>query len=87
MEELKAEMNEIAAELKRIGGDAPAANGGGSRQRRLPEDLRLRIIEVRSQLFTRGYFDPVLARFDTATVAQASNAEVAEELEKVAAAL
>ena len=75
-----------AADVDRFGNHAPRCPGG-SRQRRLPEDLRLRIIEVRSQLFTRGYFDPVLARFDTATVAQASNAEVAEELEKVAAVL
>jgi hypothetical protein len=74
MEELKAAMAEIAAELKRIPGP-------------VSEQLRLRFIEVRSQLFTRGYFDPILARFDSATVAKASNAEIAEELEKVAGAL
>ena len=54
MEELKAAMAEIAAELKRLSGP-------------VSEELRLRFIEVRSQLFTRGYFDPVLARFDSAT--------------------
>ena len=74
MEELKSALAEIAAELKRTIGP-------------VSEDLRLRFIEVRSQLFTRGYFDPILARFDSATVAKASNAEIAEELEKVAAAL
>lgn len=74
MEELKAALAEIAAELKRLGGP-------------VSEELRLRFIEVRSQLFTRGYFDPILARFDSATVAKASNAEIAEELEKVAGAL
>ena len=74
MEELKAALTEIAADLKRL----PGA---------LPEALRLRVIEVRSQLFTRGYFDPILGRFDTATVARASNGEIAEELEKVAASL
>jgi hypothetical protein len=74
MEELKTAMAEIAAELKRISGP-------------VSEDLRLRFIEVRSQLFTRGYFDPILARFDSATVATATNAEIAEELEKVASAL
>lgn len=74
MEELKAALTQVAAELKRISGP-------------VPEDLRLRFIEVRSQLFTRGYFDPVLARFDSATVAKASNAEIAEELEKLVSAL
>ena len=73
MEELKDAMREIAADLKRIPGP-------------LPEALRLRFIEIRSQLFTRGFFDPVLARFDSATVPRASNAEIAEELEKLAAA-
>jgi hypothetical protein len=73
MEELKAAMTEIAAELKRL----PGA---------IPEELRLRLIEVRSQLFTRGYFDPILARFDGTTVPRASNAEIAEELGKLAAA-
>jgi hypothetical protein len=74
MEELKAALAEIATELKRISGP-------------VSEDLRLRFIEVRSQLFTRGYFDPILARFDSATVAKATNAEIAEELEKVVSAL
>ena len=74
MEELKAALAQVAAELKRINGP-------------VPEDLRLRFIEARSQLFTRGYFDPVLARFDSATVAKASNAEIAEELEKLVSAL
>jgi len=73
MEELKAAMLEIASELKRIPGP-------------IPENLRLRFIEVRSQLFTRGFFDPLLARFDGATVARASNEEIAAELEKLAAA-
>ena len=72
MEEMKEAMLEIAAELKRIPGP-------------IPENLRLRFIEVRSQLFTRGFFDPILARFDGATMTHASNEEIAEELEKLAA--
>ena len=72
MEELKGAMLEIASELKRIPGP-------------VPEELRLRFIEVRSELFTRGIFDPILARFDSATVTRASNGEIAEELEKLAA--
>jgi len=51
------------------------------------EDLRVRFIAVRTALYERGVFDPVLARFDTATVAKASTAEVAEHLEATAAAL
>jgi hypothetical protein len=73
MEELKEAMLGIASELKRL----PGA---------IPEELRLRFIEVRSQLFTRGIFDPLLARFDSATVTRASNEEIAAELEKLAAA-
>ncbi|HEX8154720.1 MAG TPA: hypothetical protein VF698_16430, partial [Thermoanaerobaculia bacterium] len=60
---------------------------GGSRQRGLPEDLRLRFIGVRSSLFQRGIYDPVLVRFDTASAPQAATSEVAEQLAKVAEGL
>jgi hypothetical protein len=83
MDELKNTALAIAAKLRAAGGDAPANTGGGSRQRNLPEELRLQFIEVRSQLFTRGIYDPVLVRFDTATGQQASNGEIAEALERV----
>lgn len=53
----------------------------------IPKDLRARFIMVRAALFQRGIFDPVLVRFDSATVAQASPAEVADQLTRVAAAL
>ena len=53
----------------------------------LPRELRSRFIAVRAALFQRGVFDPVLARLDSGTVAQASPAELAEELAKVAAGL
>jgi hypothetical protein len=42
---------------------------------------------VRAALFQRGIYDPILVRFDTATVPKASVDEVAEELEKVAMSL
>lgn len=83
MDELKNAALEIAAQLKATAGDPPAANGGGSLHRKLPEALRLQFIEVRSQLFTRGIYDPVLVRFDTATAPQATNVEIAEQLEKL----
>ena len=50
----------------------------------LPEDLRKRFIAIRAELFERGVFDPVLARFDTVTVPRASTAEIAEELKLLA---
>ena len=53
----------------------------------LPEDLRKRFIDVRAVLFQRGIFDPVLARFDSATVPKASAQEVGQELAKVAESL
>ena len=53
----------------------------------LTTDLRARFIRVRAALFQRGIFDPVLARFDSATVAQVGPAEAGEQLAKVAAAL
>lgn len=83
MEELKAAALAVAKELRDHDDAAPPQAGGGSRQRRLPEELRLRFIEIRSQLYTRGIFDPVLIRFDTASAPQASNAEIAEEIEKL----
>lgn len=86
-----SELRDLAAEVALQLQAAPAADapnsGGGSMQRGLPEDLRLRFIEVRKALFQRGMFDPVLIRFDTATGTQASTAEIAEQLKAVAAAL
>ena len=50
-------------------------------------DLRARFINVRTVLFQRGYYDPVLVRFDSATVARATNREVGDRLAEVAAGL
>ncbi|HYR28467.1 MAG TPA: hypothetical protein VEU30_08375 [Thermoanaerobaculia bacterium] len=88
LEELKTQAAAVAAELRSAGSaGAPAASGGGSRHRGLPEELRNRFIDVRAALFQRGIFDPVLVRFDTASVTQASTAAIAEQLETVAGAL
>jgi hypothetical protein len=75
IEELKAAAAAVAQELQ-TAGDAPITGG-----------LRDRFITVRAELFQRGVYDPVLVRFDSATVAQASTREVAEELAKVAETL
>lgn len=51
----------------------------------LPPELRRRFIALRTALFQRGIYDPVLVRFDSFTAPRASIAEVAEQLEKMAA--
>ncbi len=49
--------------------------------------LRERFVEVRSALFQRGVFDPVLVRFDSATAPRATKDEIAAQLAAVAQAL
>jgi hypothetical protein len=85
-DQLKQLAASVAEELKTAGGP-PATSGGGSRQRGLSEDLRLRFIDVRAALFQRGIYDPVLVRFDTASVTQAPTSDIAEQLATIAAAL
>jgi len=53
----------------------------------IPADVRARFIAVRTALFQRGVFDPVLVRFDSATAPRATNGEIAAELAKIAEAL
>ena len=49
--------------------------------------LRKRFIDVRSVLFQRGIYDPVLVRFDSATAPRATPEEIATQLESVAQSL
>lgn len=86
---LRSEARAVAAELRTAAAPAQAieASGGGSKHRGLPETLRRRFIDVRTALHNRGLYDPLLIRFDSATVAQASNAEIAERLDAVAASI
>lgn len=53
----------------------------------LPADVRTSFIHVRTALFQRGIYDPVLVRFDSATAPKATTREVAEQLAEVAASL
>jgi len=53
----------------------------------LTPELRARFMAVRSALFQRGVYDPVLVRFDSATVPQITPAEAAAQLAKVADSL
>ena len=50
-------------------------------------DVRARFIAVRTALFQRGVFDPVLVRYDSATAPRATNGEIAAELAKIAESL
>src|SRR5687767_14604748 len=86
-DQIRSLATEVAAELKTVNESSEklSGSGGGSRHRGLPEPLRTRFIAVRTELFRRGLYDPVLVRFDTATVAQAPVADVAERLEQIAA--
>ena len=84
--ELKAAASAVAEAMSTFT-QAPAANGGGSRQRGLPEELRKRFIDVRSTLYQRGIYDPVLVRFDTASATQASTADIATQLATIAEGL
>jgi hypothetical protein len=86
-EALKQEALAVAAALQAASSQPISNTGGGSRHRGLPEDVRQRFIDIRAALFARGIYDPLLVRFDTATVAQAPTAKIAEQLATVAAAL
>ena len=50
-------------------------------------ELRKRFITARTELFRRGLYDPVLVRFDSATVPQAALAETAAQLRAIAESL
>ena len=78
IEDLKAAAANIASELRET-------NAASNRD--LPKGLRARFVAVRAELFTRGIFDPVLVRFDSATVPQASPQEIADELNLLASNL
>ena len=71
----------IADEIRALAQEMTAAGENLSPQ------LRARFIAMRTALFERGIYDPVLARFDSATVARASVAEVAAQLAAVATSL
>ena len=71
MDDIQTRAGAIAQELK---------SGGES----ISADLRKRFVDLRAELFLRGVYDPVLARFDSATAPRATVQEIAEELEKIA---
>jgi hypothetical protein len=91
LDQLKQLAMTVAQELAHAAGGTPdqpiAGTGGGSIHRNLPDELREGFINVRAALFQRGIYDPVLVRFDTATVTQASVQELAKQLAAVAETL
>ena len=91
MPELKQEAEAVATALREAAELVPterlASSGGGSSHRMLSDDVRMRFVKLRTHLFRIGVFDPVLARFDSATVPQASTSELADELSAIAGSL
>lgn len=85
--ELAALATRLAERLGKEASEKGSGNFQGSVHRDLPDDLRREIIDLRSQLMERGVYDPVLVRFDTATVPQASNGEIADRLREVGRSL
>jgi hypothetical protein len=73
------ELKTAAAEVSRALRSARAASN-----RELPKELRDRFIAIRAELFRRGVFNPILVRFDSATVPQATPQQIAEEMHLVA---
>jgi hypothetical protein len=73
IEEFRAVVARLAEEMRRASD--------------LSVDVRRRFIAVRAELFQRGVFDPILARFDTITVTRASTQEVANQLAAIAASV
>lgn len=88
---LGSRAKEIADEMLRAtegtGPEDEPLSEDNSRRRVISPELRLRFIEVRTSMHRMGLIDPVLNRFDSYTVAQATSREVAERLAEVADAL
>jgi hypothetical protein len=83
-EEKKRPISIPLADLKElalgVAGDLRGAAGGTLA-------VRERFIDVRAALFQRGFYDPVLVRFDSATVPKATNEELADQLTTIVQSL
>lgn len=90
-QKLGARAKEVADEMLRAtegtGDEDEPLSEDNSRRRVISPELRLRFIEVRTSMHRMGLVDPVLNRFDSYTVAQATSRQVAERLAEVADAL
>ena len=64
-----------------------AAVAGEMKSGEMTPAVRERFIRIRTELFQRGIYDPVLVRFDSATAPRATMDEIAAQLEAVAQSL
>lgn len=90
-DEMASMVGELAEEMLRATEgttkeDEPLADDN-SRQRVIGPELRVRFVELRSWMQRLGLVDPVLSRFDSYTVSQATSREIAERLAEVAESL
>lgn len=89
-ESQRTRAREVAEEMLRATGgtgeDEEPLAADNSRRRIIDADLRVRFIEVRTWMHRMGLIDPVLNRFDSYTVPQATTREVAERLAEIAGA-
>lgn len=83
---LQLEAAAVADEMMRLGKDEEPLHGV-QRTRGLPPALRERFVNVRASLIGIGIFDPVLARFDSYTVAQETSAVIGRQLAALAESL
>lgn len=83
---MAAEMLTFAEKYKDVT-TSPDANQLRLKNAMMAPELRQRFIRVRSELFRRGIYDPVLARFDSHTAPPADAHTVAQQLALVAEGL
>ncbi|MHB0969857.1 MAG: hypothetical protein ACYC7A_01695 [Thermoanaerobaculia bacterium] len=67
--------------------DEAAALASAMRGGTMDAAMRARFIAFRTKLYRLGLYDPVLGRFDSHTVTQSTPAEVADQLDALAASL
>jgi hypothetical protein len=84
-DQMKSAAASLATELRQHPGNGDPT--GGSKHRGLPDPVRERFIALRAAMYARGIYDPVLVRFDSATAPQASNEELAAQLETLTQSL
>lgn len=74
----------VADELMRLNGGPEEPLIGLHRNRQIAPELRQRFVKIRDRLIQLGINDPILARFDSHTVAQEETSAVARQLAAVA---
>lgn len=83
-EALEEEARRIATELANSEVETQPLREDGSRERPISGQLRERFIALRDSLYRQGHYDPILGRFDSYTVEQATLGEIAQRLREIA---